>query len=182
MGASLAIKAMNRQGKTHFVAFDSADPRHLHLTAGRMLADVAHIEGRPAQIATPAGTIDVVGTRFVVPPSCNEFPEIHRLLLSMGLRQAMPNAASNASLTSNRAPSAPLAPMRSQPASNRPQSPEAPFRNGMTPIPPPPDKQPPPPLPSQAQRATPLRESIPGRTPHLPPDPWDDKRTGTDGR
>jgi tetratricopeptide (TPR) repeat protein len=47
------------------VAFDPAEPRHLRLTGGRLLTDFTHIDGRPAQVATPAGTIDVVGTRFV---------------------------------------------------------------------------------------------------------------------
>ena len=47
------------------VSFDAGEPRHMRLAAGRMLADVAHVEGRPASVATPAGTIEVVGTRFV---------------------------------------------------------------------------------------------------------------------
>ena len=34
------------------------------LESGRIVADFAHVEGRPAQVATPQGTIDVVGTRF----------------------------------------------------------------------------------------------------------------------
>jgi hypothetical protein len=44
-----------------------------------------------------------VGTRFVVPPSCNEFPEIHRLLLAMGLRQAMADAPQPSPLPDQRA-------------------------------------------------------------------------------
>ena len=123
-----------------------------------------------------------VGTRFVVPPSCNEFPEIHRLLLSMGLRQAMPDAAPTAPLTGNRGPSAPLAPMRPQPVVHRPPSPEAPSRNNMAPTIPLPDALQSSPLPARGLRATPLHESIPGRTSQLQPDSWDAKRTGTDNR
>ncbi|MDB4956122.1 MAG: hypothetical protein JWO36_3691 [Myxococcales bacterium] len=48
------------------IAFDPAELRHIRITGGRLLADVAHIDGRPATIATPSGTIDVVGTRFIV--------------------------------------------------------------------------------------------------------------------
>ena len=46
------------------VTFDAAEPRHVQLATGKLVADVAHVEGRPAAFATPAGTIDVVGTRF----------------------------------------------------------------------------------------------------------------------
>ena len=48
------------------VAFDPADSRHVRLTAGRIVADVAHVDNRPAAIETPSGTIEVVGTRFEV--------------------------------------------------------------------------------------------------------------------
>ena len=34
------------------------------LSSGRIVADVAHVETRPASVATPNGTIEVVGTRF----------------------------------------------------------------------------------------------------------------------
>ena len=46
------------------LAFASDEPRHLTLSAGRIVADVAHVEARPASVTTPTGTIDVVGTRF----------------------------------------------------------------------------------------------------------------------
>ncbi|HET9988472.1 MAG TPA: VIT domain-containing protein, partial [Kofleriaceae bacterium] len=46
------------------LAFAADEPRHLTLSAGRIVADVAHVEARPASVVTPAGTIDVVGTRF----------------------------------------------------------------------------------------------------------------------
>jgi ferric-dicitrate binding protein FerR (iron transport regulator)/tetratricopeptide (TPR) repeat protein len=48
------------------VVFDSAEPRRMKLVAGRIAADVAHVEKRQASISTPAGRIDVVGTRFSV--------------------------------------------------------------------------------------------------------------------
>ena len=51
------------------IAFDASEPRHMRIQAGRVLADVAHVDGRPAQVATPNGAIDVVGTRFVVTAS-----------------------------------------------------------------------------------------------------------------
>src|SRR3569833_577958 len=46
------------------LGFAADDPRHLTLTAGRIVADVAHVDARPASVATPAGIIEVVGTRF----------------------------------------------------------------------------------------------------------------------
>jgi hypothetical protein len=46
------------------LTFDAAEPRHVQLAAGKLVADVAHVEGRPAAFTTPAGTVDVVGTRF----------------------------------------------------------------------------------------------------------------------
>ncbi len=53
------------------LAFDANEPRHLRVTAGRLLADVTHLDGHPAQVATPLGQIDVVGTRFVVTAAAN---------------------------------------------------------------------------------------------------------------
>ena len=99
-----------------------------------------------------------VGTRFIVPPSCNEFPEIHRLLLAMGLRQAMADASQPSQPLGNRQPSQGLTP-----------------RNGMVPITHLPDFQQPPPLPGQ--RVTPAQLSVPRRTSQLLPDPWDTKGT-----
>lgn len=116
-----------------------------------------------------------VGTRFVVPPSCNEFPEIHRLLLSMGLRQAMAEAVPTAPLTGKRAPSSPLAPAQSRSMGNRPPSTEMPARNTIAPVTPLPDLQQPPSLPGQGQRAMPPSVSTPGRASHLLPDLWDAK-------
>ncbi len=46
------------------LAFDRAEPRRVQLAAGRLVADVAHVDGRPAAFATPSGTVEVVGTRF----------------------------------------------------------------------------------------------------------------------
>ena len=46
------------------VTFDAAEPRHVQLAAGKLVADVAHVDGHPAAFATPSGTVDVVGTRF----------------------------------------------------------------------------------------------------------------------
>ena len=48
------------------IAFDAKEPRKLTMTAGRLSADVAHVDNRPASITTKAGTIDVIGTKFVV--------------------------------------------------------------------------------------------------------------------
>ncbi len=48
------------------ISFDTAEPRHVRVGVGRLLADVAHVDNRPAEIDTPSGAIDVVGTRFVV--------------------------------------------------------------------------------------------------------------------
>jgi tetratricopeptide (TPR) repeat protein len=48
------------------ISFDTAEPRHVRVGMGRLLADVAHVDNRPAEIDTPSGAIDVVGTRFVV--------------------------------------------------------------------------------------------------------------------
>lgn len=104
-----------------------------------------------------------VGTRFAVPASCNEFPEIHRLLLAMGLRQAMADAQHPFQPVDNRSPSQGLTP-----------------RNGMVPVTPLPDLQQPPPLPDQ--RTTPPQVSVSRRTSQLLNDPWDTKRTGTNDR
>jgi len=46
------------------LAFAADEPRHFTLSAGRIVADVAHVAARPASVTTPAGEIDVVGTRF----------------------------------------------------------------------------------------------------------------------
>jgi tetratricopeptide (TPR) repeat protein len=48
------------------VAFAAGEPRDMRVDAGRMVADVAHVDKRPASITTPNGKIDVVGTRFSV--------------------------------------------------------------------------------------------------------------------
>ncbi|HET7608417.1 MAG TPA: FecR domain-containing protein, partial [Gammaproteobacteria bacterium] len=48
------------------VIFDAQEPRRIKLVAGRIAADVAHVENRQASITTPSGRIDVVGTRFSV--------------------------------------------------------------------------------------------------------------------
>ena len=48
------------------LVFDRAEARHSRLTAVRIVADVVHVEARPAMIDTPSGHIDVVGTRFAV--------------------------------------------------------------------------------------------------------------------
>ncbi|MGE5185946.1 MAG: VIT domain-containing protein, partial [Acidobacteriota bacterium] len=48
------------------IAFDGSDPRHVRVSTGRLLADVAHVDGHPAELTTPNAAIDVVGTRFVV--------------------------------------------------------------------------------------------------------------------
>ncbi|MBL0215525.1 MAG: FecR domain-containing protein [Myxococcales bacterium] len=48
------------------LAFDAREARKISMTAGRMSADVAHVEGRPASVITPSGTIDVIGTKFMV--------------------------------------------------------------------------------------------------------------------
>ena len=48
------------------LAFDANAPRKMTMTAGRLSADVAHVENKPASITTKAGTIDVIGTKFVV--------------------------------------------------------------------------------------------------------------------
>ncbi len=66
-----------------------------------------------------------VGTRLVVPALCNEFPEIHRLLLAMGLRQAMADSQRPSQPLGNRPP---LASMPPQPVGNRSSS------AGMVPI------------------------------------------------
>nr|HEX4315686.1 VIT domain-containing protein [Kofleriaceae bacterium] len=48
------------------IAFDPAEARHVRLEAGRVVADVAHVDNRPASFATPTATVDVVGTRFAL--------------------------------------------------------------------------------------------------------------------
>ncbi|MCW5807755.1 MAG: FecR domain-containing protein, partial [Deltaproteobacteria bacterium] len=51
------------------IAFDPADARRTRLTSGRIVADVVHVDARPAAIETPSGRIDVVGTRLAVTAS-----------------------------------------------------------------------------------------------------------------
>ncbi len=120
-----------------------------------------------------------VGTRFIAPSSCNEFPEIHRLLLAMGLRQSMADAPQPSQPLSNRPPSQQLAPQFSQPLSNRPLSQELTPRNGMVPITTLPDFQQPPPLPGQ--HVTPAQLNVSRRTSQLLPDPWNTKGTDANG-
>lgn len=48
------------------LSLDAKEPRKIGMTAGRVSADVAHVEGRPAAFTTPAGTVDVIGTKFVL--------------------------------------------------------------------------------------------------------------------
>ena len=122
-----------------------------------------------------------VGTRFVVPVSCNEFPEIHRLLLAMGLRQSMANTPQPSQPLSNRPPSQQLAPIPSQPVGNRSSSPGLSPRNDMAPLMPLPDLQQPSPLPG-GQRITPPQMNAPRRTSQLLPDPWDTMRTNINDR
>ncbi len=47
------------------------DGRHAKLSAGRIVADVVHVDAHPAAIQTPAGTVDVVGTRFALTAAPN---------------------------------------------------------------------------------------------------------------
>jgi ferric-dicitrate binding protein FerR (iron transport regulator)/tetratricopeptide (TPR) repeat protein len=51
--------------------FDDREPRRMALAAGRIAADIAHVENRPASIGTLAGRVDVLGTRFSVTASDN---------------------------------------------------------------------------------------------------------------
>ena len=46
------------------LVFDAA--RHTRLTAGRIVADVVHVDGNPAAIDTPSGRVEVIGTRFAL--------------------------------------------------------------------------------------------------------------------
>jgi hypothetical protein len=112
-----------------------------------------------------------VGTRFIVPASCNEFPEIHRLLLAMGLRQAMTDAPPISQPQSNRSTSQPLTPMPSlsQPLGNRSPSQALTPRNGMAPLTPLPDLRQVPPLQGQVSASR--------RTSQLLPDPWKNETT-----
>ena len=99
-----------------------------------------------------------VGTRFVVPASCSEFPEIHRLLLAMGLRQAMamPGAPQTSQPLGNRPTSQELTPASPQLSGGRPPSQALTPRNGLAPVTPMPE------LPNN-----------PRRTSQLLPDIWD---------
>ncbi|MEJ7598790.1 MAG: VIT domain-containing protein [Kofleriaceae bacterium] len=47
------------------IAFDKRDPRKLTLTSGRVSSDFAHDDKHSASVRTPAGLVEVVGTRFV---------------------------------------------------------------------------------------------------------------------
>ncbi len=46
------------------IAFD--DARKSKLIAGRLVADVMHVDNKPAVIDTPAGRVDVIGTKFAL--------------------------------------------------------------------------------------------------------------------
>ena len=48
------------------VAFAPDEPRHVRLAAGRLVADVVHVDNHPASFRTPAGEVHVVGTRFAL--------------------------------------------------------------------------------------------------------------------
>jgi ferric-dicitrate binding protein FerR (iron transport regulator)/tetratricopeptide (TPR) repeat protein len=48
------------------IAFDPKQPRAMTMAAGRLSADVAHVAGGTASIATPSGIVTVLGTKFVV--------------------------------------------------------------------------------------------------------------------
>ena len=48
------------------LTFDAAEPRKIAMAAGRVSADIAHVSRRPASFTTPAGTVDVIGTKFVL--------------------------------------------------------------------------------------------------------------------
>lgn len=48
------------------IAFDPKQPRAMTMAAGRMSADVAHVEGVAASIATPSGLVGILGTKLVV--------------------------------------------------------------------------------------------------------------------
>lgn len=121
-----------------------------------------------------------VGTRFIMPASCNEFPEIHRLLLAMGLRQAISDAPQSPQPSGKRTPSQALAPLPSQPVGNRQPAQGLTSRNSVASVTPLPELPQPSSLPDQ--RMTPPRVSTPGRTSQLLPDPWDTKRVDTNGR
>ena len=41
-------------------------PRQWTLAAGRIVADVVHVDGKPAQVVTPNGTVEIVGTKLAV--------------------------------------------------------------------------------------------------------------------
>jgi len=53
------------------LGFDAKEPRRVKLVAGRIAADVAHVDNRQASITTPSGRVDVVGTRFSVTAADN---------------------------------------------------------------------------------------------------------------
>ncbi|HEY5949800.1 MAG TPA: FecR domain-containing protein, partial [Kofleriaceae bacterium] len=66
--ASLALADGSRMVLDHRtnLVFDAAEPRHIKLVAGRIAADVAHVDNRQASITTSSGRVDVVGTKFTV--------------------------------------------------------------------------------------------------------------------
>ncbi|HVB74425.1 MAG TPA: hypothetical protein VNE38_12800 [Ktedonobacteraceae bacterium] len=67
-----------------------------------------------------------VGSHFVVPASCNEFPEIHRLLLAMGLRQAIATPQQTSRPLGNQSASQSLNPRRENaPVTPRPDQQQA---------------------------------------------------------
>ncbi len=98
-----------------------------------------------------------VGTRFIVPPSCYEFPEIHRLLLAVGLRQAIADPVSASQPARNQPTSQPLAPRPSQPLLRSPSRPLVP-QPAYAPVPAFPNLPMPP-----GQRTTPGALKVPGR-------------------
>ncbi|MBA3462228.1 MAG: AgmX/PglI C-terminal domain-containing protein [Deltaproteobacteria bacterium] len=48
------------------LAFAPKQPRQITMTAGRVAADIAHVEGGTSAIETPAGKVEVLGTKFVL--------------------------------------------------------------------------------------------------------------------
>jgi len=48
------------------LAFDAGDARKSKLVSGRVVADVVHVDNTPAVIDTPAGRVEVIGTKFAL--------------------------------------------------------------------------------------------------------------------
>lgn len=48
------------------LAFDAGDARKTKLVAGRVVADVVHVDNAPSVIDTPSGRVDVIGTKFAL--------------------------------------------------------------------------------------------------------------------